>query len=123
MPHADTDVKLVVAPVATTAVNAQSAAAAWLMSNVAVDGDRVVVQDRRQERFPNARRAMQGPAFIKITTEYKMSAGMWATDDVLLLEQLAQSLADVGRPHNTQVSRMEFPGWFLLLQKPGRSLP
>ena len=38
-----------------------------------------------------------------MTTEYKVNAGMWATETVLLWEQVDQSLVDAAQPGNKQV--------------------
>ncbi len=46
---------------------------------------------------------MQDPEFTQMTTEYKVNAGMWATETALLWEQVDQSLVDAAQPGNKQV--------------------
>ncbi len=75
------------------------------MNCVAVEGD--YLAQGKADLFQNARRAMQDPEFMKTATECKMSEGMWATDKVLLLVQVAQSLDDAAQPSNKQVLKEE----------------
>ena len=79
----------------------ECAAAAGSMSNVGTEAD--YREQGRGELFEKAQRAMRNPEFVQMTTDYKKHAGMWATDKVLLMEQVCSSLDDSALPANTGI--------------------
>ena len=50
---------------------------------------------------------MRDPEFMRMTTDYRSQAGMWATSKVLLLNQIDQSLGDAAKLENKQAIKAE----------------
>jgi len=76
----------------------ECAAAAWIMSGVAVEAD--YRAQGKGQLFEKALQAMREPAYEERTTEYKKSSGLWKTESAVMVAQILDCLDDAADPQS-----------------------